>query len=153
MDISDKFNDCFINVGRTLSKKIPSVNTSVIEYIARSEKSTYFTPTNEEEIWRIMNNFRDSNPEWDAIAAKTVRSIVSFISLPLVKIIKLSMEEGVFPDELKIARVMPLYQNNDPMIFSHYRPVSVLPLFSKLFEKIMYDRLIAFLDKWRILYQ
>ena len=100
-----------------------------------------------------MNNFRESSPGWDAIAAKTVRFIVPYISLPLVKIINLSMEEGVFPDELKIARVIHLYKSNDPMIFSHYRPVSVLPLFSKLFEKIMYDRLIAFLDKWSILYQ
>ena len=153
VDISDKFNDFFINVGPTLSKKIPSMNTSVTKYIARSEKSIYLTPTNEEEICRIMNNFRESSPGWDAIAAKTVKPIVPYISLPLVKIINLSMEEGVFPDELKIARVIPLYKSNDPMIFSHYRPVSVLPLFSKLFKKIMYDRLIAFFDKWSILYK
>ena len=100
-----------------------------------------------------MYNFIVSSPGWDAIAAKTVRSIAPFISLPLVKIINLSMEEGVFPDELKIARVIPLYQSNNPVIFCHYRPVSVLPLFSKLYETILYDRLIAFLDKWSVLYQ
>ena len=120
------------------------MNTSVTKYIVRSEKSTYLTPINEEEICRIMYNFRVSSPGWDAIAAKTVRSIAPSIPLPLVKIINLSMEEGVFPDELKIARVIPLYQSNDPVIFCHYRPVSVLPLFSKLYETIMYDRLIAF---------
>ena len=79
-----------------------------------------------------MNKFRESSPGWSIVP-----------SLPLVNIINLSMEEGVFLDELKIANVIPLYKSNDPMIFSHYRPVSVLPLFSKLFEK-MHDRLIAF---------
>ena len=102
------------------------MNTSVTKYKARSEKSIYLTPTNEEEICRIMNEFRESSPG---------RSIVPFISLPLVRIINLSMEEGVFTDELKIASFIPWYKSNDLMIFSHYRPVSVLPLFSKLFEK------------------
>ena len=67
-------------------------------------------------------------------------------------LINLSFSDGYFPDELKLAKVIPLYKTNDPTLFSNYRPVSLLPLFSKLFEKAMYDRMIKFMKKYNILY-
>ena len=54
--------------------------------------------------------------------------------------------------ELKVARIIPLLKSGDPMIFSNYRPVSVLPAFSKIYERIMYNRLIKFLNDFDILY-
>ena len=59
----------------------------------------------------------------------------------------------MFPYELKIANVVPLFKNDDPMKFNNYRPVSLLCTLSKIFEKVMYNRLIAFLEKEKIIYQ
>ena len=70
----------------------------------------------------------------------------------MVRILNISLEEGVFPDEIKIARVLPLYEN-DPMIANHYRPISILPSFSKPFEQTMYTRLLNFLMKHKVLYE
>ena len=53
---------------------------------------------------------------------------------------------------MKLARVIPLYKSNDPMMFSNYRPVSVLPLFSQILERLMYNRLLSFIDKHKLLY-
>ena len=64
----------------------------------------------------------------------------------------MSLTEGVFPDTLKVANVIPLYQSEDPMCFNHYRPVSLLCILSNVFEKIMYDRLLDFVNKFDRLY-
>ena len=57
-----------------------------------------------------------------------------------------------FPESLKIAKVIPALKAGDPTLFSYYRPISILPAFSKLFEKVMYNRLINFLNLHNILY-
>ena len=64
----------------------------------------------------------------------------------------LSITKGVFPDELKVARVIPLFKSGDVTSFSNYRPVSVLPLFSKILERLMYSRLLSFINKYKLLY-
>ena len=69
-----------------------------------------------------------------------------------MSILNISIIKGVFPDELKIARVVPLFKSGDLMLFSNYRPVSVLPIFSKILEKLMYSRLISFINKHKLLY-
>ena len=58
----------------------------------------------------------------------------------------------MFPESLKIAKVIPVFKADDPTLFSNYRPISIPPAFSKLFEKVMYNRLINFLNLNNILY-
>ena len=76
-----------------------------------------------------------------------------YVTQPLTHICNLSLTYGVFPDQMKVANVIPLYKSDEPMIFSHYRPVSILCTLSKVFEKIMYERIVAFLNPNNILYQ
>ena len=52
---------------------------------------------------------------------------------------------------MKIARIVPLFKSGDPSLFNNYRPVSVLPIFSKILEKIVYNRLVKYLDKYKVL--
>ena len=66
--------------------------------------------------------------------------------------INLSISSGVVPQELKIARVIPIFKSGDEAVFVNYRPVSVLPVFSKLLEKVIYRRLYNFLTKYNILF-
>ena len=75
-----------------------------------------------------------------------------YISQPLTYICNLSLQEGVFPDELKFANVIPLYESDDVMVFNHYRPVSLVCVLSKVFDKIMYGRLLKFLENLKCLY-
>ena len=73
--------------------------------------------------------------------------------MPDIHLCNLSLSEGIFPDELKIARVIPIYKSGDAMKFGNYRPVSVLPVISKIFEKLMYTRMIDFFNKLKFLLQ
>ena len=68
-------------------------------------------------------------------------------------LIYLTLLEGVFPSELKVANVLPLYKADDDMLFNNYRPVSLLSVLSKVFERIMYNRLISILENNKILFK
>ena len=71
---------------------------------------------------------------------------------PLILLINQSIAQGVFPAELKIARVIPLYKGQNNQLIHNYRPISVLPFFSQIFEKIVYKYVIYFFDYNNILY-
>ena len=74
------------------------------------------------------------------------------LSTPLLNIFNLSLEKGIFPDELKTARVTPVYKTDDENDFGNYRSISVLPCFSKMLERIMYKRLYDHLLQNHILH-
>ena len=78
---------------------------------------------------------------------KTIKQIMHVIITPLTKICNLSLNSGIFPDQLKIAKVVPLFKSGDKHNFTNYRPVAILPQFFKILEKIFYNRLIFFTDK------
>ena len=72
---------------------------------------------------------------------------------PLIYLFQLSVEKGVFPDNLKIAKVTPIYKAGDNSDISNYRPISVLPCFSKILERLMYNCLYKYLKENNILYE
>ena len=71
---------------------------------------------------------------------------------PLICIFRLSLENGVFPDDLKIAKVTPIYKTGYNSDISNYRPISFLPCFSKILERLMYNRLYKYLKENNILH-
>ena len=72
-------------------------------------------------------------------------------SEPLANICNISLMNGIFPDRMKIARVIPLFKNGDVKEFSNDRPVSILPQFSKIVEKVFHNRLMSFINDKQIL--
>ena len=71
---------------------------------------------------------------------------------PLTYLINISIKQGIFPEELKMAKVIPIYKSDDKQLIQNYRPISVISYFSKVFEKIMYNHVIDFLEHNNILY-
>ena len=80
-----------------------------------------------------------------------IKDYIDKIIFPITSIINLSVTSGIVPDQLKIARVIPLFKSGEQDIFTNYRPVSVLPAFSKILERVMYNRLLRFLNVFKIL--
>ena len=80
-----------------------------------------------------------------------IKRSIDIISEPLTSIVNMSLAHGIVPDKMKIARVIPVYKLGDRSIFSNYRPISVLPSFSKILEKIVHNRIIEFISKLNIL--
>ena len=95
---------------------------------------------------------KSSSPGWDYIAPVVLKASYQYILDPLTHIYNISFSKGIFPTEFKIAKVIPLFKSGNMMEFSNYRPVSILPLFSKILERLMYNRLLSFINKHKLLY-
>ena len=116
--------------------------------------SLYFNLVTDIEIKEIINNLRSGiSSGYDKIDMWLVKDSNEFITRPLVHIMNLSISSGIVPDQLKIARVLPIFKSGETRVFSNYRPISVLPFFSKVFEKVVYKRLFNYFNKFDILFQ
>ena len=82
----------------------------------------------------------------DGISARKIQSCPNIIE-PLTYICNLCLFSGVVPGSMKVARHTPVFKAGDPSLLSNYRPISILPVVSKVLEKVMYSKIIAFLDK------
>ena len=94
----------------------------------------------------------NKSPGHDGISFNVIKNCFGPLSAPLLNIFNLSLEKGIFPDELKMARVTPIYKTGDENDSGNYRPMSVLPCFSKMLERIMYKRLYNHLSQNHMLY-
>ena len=89
---------------------------------------------------------------YDEISFNVIKNCFGELCNPLKYIFNLSFEKGIFPDRMKIAKVTPVFKWGDSADLNNYRPVSVLPCFSKILERLMYNRLCKHLSNSKILY-
>ena len=152
--IANAFNKFYVNIGQTLSRNIPCVNRDVCSFIKSSNSNSIFiAPANHEEVIKVIKSLNNSAPGYDGITSNILKCSIDAYIQPLTHIVNLSFSQGIFPEELKTAQVVPLYKTDDPTLINNYRPVSILPTFSKVFERLMYNRLYAFINDNNILYK
>ena len=88
----------------------------------------------------------------DDISTKLVKETIPLIHQPITHIVDQSFQTSVVPTELKIAKVIPIFKNGDNSLVINHWPISLLSSFSKIREKIVYDKVTSFLDCNKILY-
>ena len=145
--VSNKFNEFFINVGPELCKNIPECERHFTTFLPQpTSKSIFLTPTTDEEISALIMSL-DSTKASDIydISVKLLKTSCQYMSKQLCDIINKSFETGQFPNKLKTAYVTPVHKAGSKLIPSNYRPISILPIISKIFEKVMAKRLQDFL--------
>ena len=142
----------FVNIGPNLAAKIPEPNLSPLDFMDQPLlNSIYLSEVTSEEINNILKSLKNGAAGYDELDAYLLKHISPFITEPLKYLSNLPLSEGIFPTELKLANVIPLYKADDAFLFNNYRPVSLLCVISKVFEKVMYNRLIDFLETFAIL--
>ena len=153
--IANNFNDYFINVANQITSKIPRNPNSPLRYLAASNNSSFFiSPTVPDEVSSIIQSLKKSKSTGpNSIPVKLLKVLDSHISVQLSQIINESFQNGIFPGKLKIAKVIPIFKKGDASKNSNYRPISLLSVFSKIFEKHMHERLYNFLELHDILFQ
>jgi len=110
-----------------------------------------FHNTSTGEIEKIVHALPGKNScGYDEISARILKASALFISSPLCCIINTSLESGVFPTRLKYSVITPLHKKGSKNIDSNYRPISLLTSFSKIFERIIYIRLLTHLTSNKI---
>ena len=98
------------------------------------------------EIYSIIKNFKNKSTRDTKKSASKIANESYVFTNALASVINKSLRQGIFPDELKISRVTPIYKEGPKTNVSNYRPISLLGSFSKIYEKIMHVRLINFFD-------
>ena len=101
-------------------------------------RSMFFRLVSPEEVGKLCRDLDPSKgPGLDSIAPAMIRHVSDQMSVPLSRLINACIQAGYFPDFWKVARVTPILKAGDPTSFEDYRPISVLPVFSKIFECII----------------
>ena len=153
--ISTRFNKYLASVGANIEKKIPKTNKNFRDYVRdiHIDKSFFLTACSSNEIYEIILTFdikKSLGPY--SILIFILKLFNDFFSLNLSRIFNLCFETGIFPDLCKIAKVIPVHKKDDPSFRVNYRPISLLPIFSKILEKLIYKRMYSFLDDNNLIY-
>ena len=153
--ISNEFCSYFSTVGSKLASKIPNSNKNPETYLTGNYlNSFYMSPTDEAEVMQIILSLKSKRScGKDGISNVFLKSISEQILKPLTKIINKSIETGIVPEGMKLAKIVPSYKSKEPTLFSNYRPISLLPAISKVFEKVIYKRLYNYVSVNNILYK
>ena len=151
-DIANNFNIYFTTVGNTLAANLPQTDNDPIELIESNPENFFCIPTTPAEINNIILHSKSKKSTiFDSIDSYIVKQIAPHIVNQLADIFKKSFLTGIVPSKLNIAKVIHLYKTKDPALFSNYRPISLLPVFSKILERLMYNRLYDFLTEHNLL--
>lgn len=152
---AEDLNAHFSTVGLNLAKLIktePTTHMPNLNLMPCNPHCLFLNPVSDTEIKvaiRKLNN--QAAPGHDGIKADTIKKNQSNIIIPLLHIANLIFETGIFPENLKIAIITPIFKDGDSRLATNYRPISVLPSFSKIFERVMMDRINTFLSRYNIL--
>ena len=143
-------NTYFCNIGQNLSKKIPATQNPLLEgkYSVNPEGTRFhFQPINSNHVASVLGKFKTSMGfGTDCMANHFLKISLPVISDSLCDIFNLSIATGVFPDSWKIARVAPIFKSGQTDDQSNYRPISVLPVLSRIFEKLIFNQFYQYLD-------
>ena len=150
-EVATHFNNYFVNIGKSLSDKIQS-DIDPLTYVVSNEHNLVLPIIQEQEVRNIIMSLKNTASGYDCIAGSVMKQCVDNYVTPLTHIINLSIAQGYFPDEWKLAKVIPIFKDGDPQDIQNYRPISVLPFLSKVFEKIISYYIIEFLDLHDVLY-
>ena len=148
--IAEVFNDYFSNIPVETHRNIKKSRLDYGHLIPVSNKSIYFQPALPDKILNIINKSIKKGGGLD-MPAKFVNLISNYLSIFLADIFNLCLKYGYYPDELKIGRLVPVFKKGNATVVVNYRPICILPLINKIFEKIIYSRLDQFVTSENIL--
>ena len=100
----------------------------------------------------MIENLKSSAAGWE-FQPRNIKIIKDILLTPVPYICNLCFTQGIFPGELKLAKVIPIFKSGEETRFDKYRPVSVLPVISKILKRLMYGRLLNFLNEHKFFYK
>jgi hypothetical protein len=142
--MADEFNNFFSTVGKKISDSVERISTDPMSYLddGKIYPNMEFDHIGSSFLCDIINDFVPKKSlDLDGISMSLVKYISTSISVPLAHVFSLSLSTGVFPELLKISRVVPIFKGGDPDLCDNYRPISLVKTFAKLLEKIVAKKL------------
>ena len=155
LEIANGFNTFFAGIGPKLASEIEVSDINFESFLLNANPNSFeFSRISEIDILNICKQLKPKMSSGaDFISTKLLKQIAHLIITPLHYLINLSLETGFVPKELKIAKIVPVFKDDDCHDFNNYRPISLLSSFSKLLEKIVAKQILRFLHINDILYK
>lgn len=143
-DIAEAFNEYFTQIASNLESNLPLSPVDPLNYLNLNMPPTLtqIDPVSQLEISNICKTLKNSKQNFDHISIPVFKNNLSLHVNILCEIINLSFSSGVFPNSLKIARTIPIFKKGNREEISNYRPISILPFLSKIFEKCVHSRIL-----------
>ena len=156
-EIAEEFNNLFSSIGQSISDNVVPTNVNPESYLNDFDpQKTKFKlgNTGQLHVMDIIKSFDSkASPDIDGISLKLIKFIAYEISRPIAHIFNLSLEKGIFPENLKSSRTVPIFKCRDPKSCDNYRPISLVSTFSKILEKMVHTNLINHLELNKLLYE
>ncbi|MDV3196405.1 MAG: reverse transcriptase domain-containing protein, partial [Candidatus Phytoplasma stylosanthis] len=150
--VSNMFNNYFTDLVDAKVKPNLKPILDNVDLPVFTEKSFIPSTINDIQLDKILMSFDNKNSTgYDDIPMTIIKFSKHQLIKPLCHVINSSIISGIFPDQLKIAKIKPLYKAESYHDVANYRPLSLLPIFSKIFERVMANQLITFLENNNLL--
>ena len=153
--MAESLNDFFVNIGSSVEAKISKSQNRFSSFLgSANNKSIFLQPCTSTEILEIISNMKSSKSSGpNSISTNLLIEFSQMLVCPLVLIIDMSLKQGIFPSLNKEADVCAIHKKDEKTRCENYRPISLLPNISKMFERVMYTRLEAFLNMTETIYK
>ena len=153
--IAEEFNNLFSKIGQYVSDNVPNPISHYSDYLKGHFHHNFnLTSVDPVEILKTVRLMQSKTSQGhDHISTKLLKETIDLILMPLKHIINQSFISGIVPENMKIAKIILLFKSGNQEIMNNYRPISLLPAFSKLLEKLVCKRLTSFLETNHILYK
>lgn len=129
-----------------------SINNSTANNLNKNYNSIFINPVTPCDIHRIIQSLKNTTSTgYDEITTAVIKYVSDIISPVLCHIFNLCIFHGIFPTKLKCTIIKPLFKKEDPKNMSFYRPIALIPVLSKVLEKVIYESLYNYLEKFKII--
>ena len=149
---AETFNSYFTSIGARLSSEIPPVNIEPEAFMKPTDKSFSFRKILESEVHEIIRKLDNSKATGlDKIPCGILKTAADVVVPSLTLIFNQSIATGIFPKEWQSARVIPIFKKGANSDLENYRPISILPVVAKVFEKVVYNQFYEYLNRNNLL--
>ncbi len=152
---ANAFNNFFSKIGLETNHNVPISNKCFKSYMPNPlPNSIFIDPVSQSAVINVIHKLKSkASFGHDNISTKLLKATITQIIHPLTYIINKSFETGIVPKDIKIAKVVPVHKSSDQALLKNYRPISLLPAFSKVIEKLMFNKIISFFNSNSLFYK
>lgn len=148
--IANAFNHYFVNIPYSIQDNLPSSSDPYLSDIACAQHSFFLTPMDPEEVASVIKKLKSGNNLID-IPVKMLKLAPLVFANQVVLLFNLCIEQGRYPILLKTAKIQPIFKNGKRDAIENHRPISILPVLDKIFEKLLFSRIYSFVTKYSLL--
>ena len=150
--MAEAFNHYFTNIGPNLASEIPPTNIKPECYLKPTDKTFTLKAPNVSTVCKLLSQINEKKAAGlDKIPCRLLKLAADIVGPSLTGIFEKSIHIGIFPIEWKVARITPIFKKGVKSDLNNYRPISVIPIVSKIFEKIVYQQLYDYLNENKLL--